>query len=138
MADVMPIRRNASAPFATIERAFADGDYVFGLGWAQMVELEEATMSPLLPLLTRLASGLWHVRDAPAVIRLALIGGGTPPAKALKLVNSYVEMRPPGEGWPLACEILNLALFGPPEPAPAPPDGETGSLQNKDQPEAKS
>lgn len=113
MVDATPLRKASSPPFTTIERAFADGDYIFGLGWQQMLELEEARNTPLLPLLTRLANGLWHVKDAPAVIRLGLIGGGTEPVKALRLVHDYIETRPPGEGWPLAVEILNLALFGP-------------------------
>jgi hypothetical protein len=111
MADA-PIRKSAAPPHATITRDFGDGSYVLGLTWSGMVELEEARGTPLLALLSRLANGTWHVKDSPEVIRLGLIGGGLEPAKALNLVRTYVEARPPGESWPLAVEILSLALFG--------------------------
>ena len=49
------------------------------------------------------------------VIRLALIGGGTEPRKALALVKAYVEARPLLETFDLVAEILEAALFGSPE-----------------------
>lgn len=113
-----PIRRpSPSTPHSTIARDFGDGTYSFGLTWAGMLELEEKSKSPLLPLLLRLSTNVWHVNDAPAVIRLGLIGGGLAPTKALTLVRDYVEARPSNEFVPLAAEVLRLALFGPPTAA---------------------
>lgn len=107
---VTPIR---AKPYATIVRAFGDGnEYPLGLGWGEMLALEQARSSALLPLLSRLANGMWNIEDAPAVIRLGLIGAGMAPAKAIKLTNDYVARNLPGETWPLAVEVLSLAIFG--------------------------
>lgn len=108
----VPIRR--SVPHSTLSRDFADGTYEFGLTWPGMIELETACASPLLPLLLRLSSNAWHVKDGSNVIRLGLIGGGLVPARAVALVRDYVEARPPGETVYLAADILRLALLGPP------------------------
>lgn len=109
----VPIRR--SVPHSTLTRDFADGTYEFGLTWPGMIELEGVCGGPLLPLLLRLSSNAWHVKDAPAVIRLGLVGAGLVPARAVALVRDYVEERPPGESVYLAADILRLALLGPPQ-----------------------
>jgi tail tube GTA-gp10-like protein len=108
-----PLRR--SVPHSTLTRDFADGTYEFGLTWPGMIELEGLCGGPLLPLLLRLSSNAWHVKDAPAVIRLGLVGAGLVPARAVALVRDYVETRPPGESVYLAADILRLALLGPAE-----------------------
>src|SRR5262245_11641987 len=110
MADnVMPINRSAPqrAPeWAILVKDFADGTYNFGLTWDGLVELEKARESGPLQIMMRLVDGSWHMKDVRDVIRLALVGAGTPPPKAVQLARDYVERRPAMESVPLAYEIM--------------------------------
>lgn len=94
---------------------WADGDYTFRLGWGELSLLQEATDCGPLYLLERLASKHWRVGDISNTIRLGLIGGGTEPTKALALVKSYVESRPPMETAQLAYIILGAGVQGAPD-----------------------
>ena len=99
-----------------ITRPFADGDYGFDLAWPQLIELEAALGSGLLSVLeTMVNHRTGRAYTNREVIRLALIGGGAEPKKALTLVQSYVEARPVMENFDLVAEILEAALFGSPE-----------------------
>lgn len=103
---------------------WADGTYEFALRWGELAELQDACDAGPFVVLARLASNQWRIEDIASTIRLGLIGGGTEPAKALKLVKTYVEGRPPAENVSLARGILETSIMGapqdPPGEAPAP------------------
>jgi len=94
---------------------WADGTYVFCLRWGELTELQEACNAGPFVVLGRLMTNQWLTGDISAVIRLGLIGGGTDPAKALRLVRDYVEAYPPGENASMARGILEIAIMGAPE-----------------------
>lgn len=95
--------------------SWADGRYQFALKWGELALLQEATDSGPLHLLERLGGKHWRTGDISHTIRLGLIGGGLEPAKALKLVEVYVEQRPPMENVQLAYGILAAGVMGAPE-----------------------
>lgn len=94
---------------------WADGKYLFKLGWGELALLQEATDCGPLFLLDRLAGKHWRVQDISHSIRLGLIGGGLEPAKALALVANYVEARPPTENLMLAYAIVAAGVQGAPD-----------------------
>lgn len=97
---------------------WADGTYTFRLAWGELIKLQEACDAGPFVILQRLGSGTWRMQDIRETIRLALIGGETPPEKALQLVRDYVESRPPLETLMLARGILMTAINGPPDEEP--------------------
>lgn len=107
----------ADRHFSTIERDFGDGRYTFALPYHLVVELEKLRDCGPMVLLNRLQTNTWSIEDIKAVIRLGLIGGGTDPLAALKLVRVYVEQRPALENLPLAFMILAKGITGAQEPA---------------------
>ena len=64
-------------------------------------------------LLRRAAAGDWFVDEPREIIRLGLIGGGTTPADALRLIRIYYDERPFLENLALAVEIVSAALVVP-------------------------
>lgn len=97
---------------ARIELDWADGHYVFRLGIGQLEELQEKCDAGFGWIATRLSQRRWFVQDIVHTIRLALIGGGTPPDTARILVQRYVEARPLNESIPIAIKILQAVLEG--------------------------
>jgi len=100
---------------AQITLPWADGDYTFRLGWGELEMLQEACDAGPYVILNRLHDETWRMGDISHTIRLGLIGGGMPPADALKLVRQYVEKRPPFENTLFAKGILSAGLMGAPE-----------------------
>jgi hypothetical protein len=99
---------------AKITLDWADGTYDFKLGFAELEELDEKTKVGPLVLFNRLAQdGDWHVNEVREVLRIGLIGGGTKPADALRLVRRYVDDVP---DWitnvKLAASIVGAAMSG--------------------------
>lgn len=134
---------------AQIVLTWADGEYPFRLGIAQLAELQEKTgagpwyiqwaLSSLLPM-----GDLPIVppRDAsPAyvteTIRLGLIGAGMEAVKALKLVRAYVGVGQITENISVAFAIIGVALHGAPEDEPEKSEGESETSANRS-PEDKS
>lgn len=99
----------------SITLPFADGDYRFRLAWGELITLQEERGAGAYVVLDRLLNGLWHVQDISSVIRLGLIGGGIDSIRALKIVRTYVEARPPLEHLVYAQRILGAAIAGVPE-----------------------
>lgn len=108
---------------ASVTLTWADGDYTFRLGWAELEKLQEATDAGPWVVLDRLVTRQCRVGDISHTIRCGLIGGGVEPAKAVTLVREYVEKRPPGESLLHAQAILSVALHG------APDEGELGEAE---------
>jgi hypothetical protein len=107
---------------ASITLTWADGDYVFRLGYGELMQLQEACDAGPMWILSRLQMPTaenrgWRVQDVAHVLRLGLIGGGLDPIKALRLVREYVEARPPMESLRHAQAVLSAALVGAPEEA---------------------
>lgn len=100
---------------ASITLEWADDTYHFRLGWGEIAKLQEECDAGPYVILQRLYNGEWKVQDIVNIIRLGLIGGGLEPAKALKLVNSYVKTRPPMESLVYAQAILSAGCVGAPE-----------------------
>lgn len=97
---------------AKIEQPFADDVYVFRLGWGEVIELQEKTDCGPFFLLTRIDAGQWMIGDVSEIIRIGLVGGGTEPKTALRLVERYVKDRPPMENLELARAVLMAGLVG--------------------------
>lgn len=100
-------------PFAMVENDFADGTYKFGLTWALASEWEKTTGRSLYgTLVTVLRTGVAALEDTRELIRLGLIGGGTKPTDALRLVRTYVEERPASENFGLVVDIVDAFYHG--------------------------
>lgn len=116
---------------ASITLDWADGTYQFALKWGELRLLQEATDCGPQELLRKLYDGSWLVDHLSHIIRCGLIGGGMEPAKALKMVRSYVESRPPLETMKYAEAVLAAGLAGAPDEQvgkkAAAPDQESGS-----------
>lgn len=92
---------------------FGDQEYTFKLTPALIRELE-TKRGAFGALCNRVWSRNHAVDDIADTIRLALIGGGTPPKRAHELVAAYVDGRPLIEAYELAARILERTSFGNP------------------------
>ena len=99
----------------SIELKWADGEYTFRLGWAEIEALQEKLDCGPQVIIQRLLNGGWKVGDIAEVIRLGLMGGGLSASDAGAKVDYYVKQRPFAENVPYAIAILQAALFGPPD-----------------------
>ncbi len=100
---------------AQITLTWADGDYVFRLGWGELELLQEACNAGPYVILDRLNDKTFRIGDISHVLRLGLIGGGLPPTDALRLVRAYVENRVPSENVIFAQAVLSAGCVGAPE-----------------------
>lgn len=98
---------------AKITTVWGDGPHDFRLAIGELEELDEKTQSGPLALLTRLNDGTWHICDVRETLRIGLIGGGLPAAKAHALVKRYVDDVP---DWltnaTIASAVIMAALSG--------------------------
>ena len=102
-----------SARSAVVEVVWIDKVHTFKLGLDQLFELDELTGFGPYERLRRLRAGEWNTRMIRETIRLALIGGGMEPTKALVMCQRYVDPpRPLGESVPLATLISTAAVLG--------------------------
>lgn len=91
---------------------WADGEYAFRLGWAQLGAVQEACDAGPAWVLNRLHSGEYRTHDIEAPIFQGLLGGGMEPAQARKLVRLYVHEQPLAENVLVARAILAAAIVG--------------------------
>jgi len=91
---------------------FGDAERAFALTPELIGELERKTGAGIGGLCRRLFAGDFRHAEIIETIRLALIGGGTPPEEAAALVAAYAARRPLIEVYPLAVSILETAWFG--------------------------
>jgi hypothetical protein len=93
--------------------AWGSGEQAFRLTLAGIEELQDTCDCGPFELFTRLQMGTWRVGDAPAIIRLGLIGAGMDPIRAHNEVKRYsFPERPMLESLPVAKLILGAALSG--------------------------
>ena len=114
---------------AETTQLFADGEYVFRLGWGELIKLQEECDAGPFVILDRLTNGRWKVQEISATIRLGLIGAKIEPHKAIKMVKAWVEDRPPLENLVLAQVILGAAVVGTAEEVAEPPKKEEAASQ---------
>ncbi len=100
-------------PFALVDADFADGTFKFGLTWDLAAEWEKTTERSLYAtLLNTTRTGVVLLNDARELVRIGLIGGGTAPKDALRLVRTYVENRPAEENFELVVKIVDAFFHG--------------------------
>jgi len=93
---------------------FGDGEYTFRLTAPLILELERKTGAGIGALSARVFARQFSQTDLSEIIRCALIGGGTAPAKAAELIATYATDRPLVETYTLAAKILEQRMFGNP------------------------
>ncbi len=102
---------------------FGDATYTFALTDTMIDELQSKTGIGIGALYLRVVNSQFQVSDLTEVIRLGLIGGGTSPATARRLIDAYAVNRPFDETFPLALDILDARWNGKPEaPGQTPQD----------------
>lgn len=101
---------------------FGDGEHTFALTPPMIRELEQKTGTGFGALYRRFASNQFGYGDIIETIRLGLIGGGTAPIDAQRLVDTYAHNRPILETLPLAFDILDARYVGKVEPSGDQPD----------------
>jgi hypothetical protein len=102
----------------SITLTWADGDYIFRLKLGQLRELQEKCDAGPAEIYRRCVTHTWRIDDIRETIRLGLIGGGTTPEAALKLVKTYVDDRPLMESVLPAQSIIGAVLSGVPDEEP--------------------
>lgn len=91
---------------------FGDGERTFHLTDDMVSELEHITGAGIGTLFLRLVASQFHLGDLTAIIGLGLIGGGTDPKEADRLVKAYAVNRPFDETFPLALDIITARWAG--------------------------
>lgn len=115
-----------------VDAFFGDGDKRFDIhagGFEHLIELQEKTGEGPFVTFLRLYRGQWRVADIREVLRLGLIGGGTSPSEAHKLITRYFEKDPLGEHAPLALAVMAAAIAG--RSPDESPDGKADELADK-------
>jgi hypothetical protein len=97
---------------------FGDGEKTFAFPTRELIEeLERKTGHAIGTLFNRFQRHDFSFSDLTEIIRLGLIGGGTTPAEADRLVSVYSINRPLTESFFVALGIVNALFFGKAEPA---------------------
>lgn len=91
---------------------FGDGEKSFALTTPMVLELQNKAGVGVGLLYQRAMSMQFGIADLTEIIRLGLIGAGTSPADAQRLVDTYAINRPVMEILPLALDILECAWSG--------------------------
>ncbi|WP_411837034.1 gene transfer agent family protein [Paracoccus sp. ME4] len=91
---------------------FGDGERSFTLNDPMITELERLTGTGIGGLFLRLTRSDFRLVDLVEIIRLGLIGGGTNPEDAARLVETYARHRPIGEILPLALDVIDARWNG--------------------------
>lgn len=103
---------------------WADGNYAFCLEYGEWLELKIKTKRGPQELFEVFVRGTWSADELREVIRVGLIGGGTEPVEALRLVRRYVEGRPLLENVSIALQTLQAGLVTPDGEQPKKDHGE--------------
>lgn len=91
---------------------FGDASHTFRLTDPMILELERLAGTGIGGLFLRMTRNDFRLGDLVEIIRLGLIGGGTSPEDAARLVETYVRHRPIGEILPLALDVLDARWSG--------------------------
>lgn len=96
---------------------FGDAVRTFALTDAILEELQFKTGIGIGALYQRVVASQFRVADIVEIIRCGLIGGGTSPEEAQRLVDAYAKDRPFAETFPLALDVLDARWSGTPDSA---------------------
>ncbi|MDE4173659.1 gene transfer agent family protein [Phaeobacter sp. PT47_59] len=91
---------------------FGDGEHTFALTDDMIAELERIADLGIGTLYLRTVKSQFRLTDLIEIIRLGLIGGGTSPARAAQLVDTYARNQPIDDLFPLAFDILDARWGG--------------------------
>lgn len=91
---------------------FGDGERSFTLTDPMITEVERLTGTGIGGLFLRLTRNDFRLGDLVEIIRLGLIGAGTTPEDAARLVETYARHRPIGAILPLALDVLDARWNG--------------------------
>lgn len=91
---------------------FGDATYTFALTDAMIDEFEKKAGVGIGVVYLRLTHNQFNLSDINETIRLGLIGGGTSPEAAHRLVTAYAKDRPLAETLPLALDVLDARWSG--------------------------
>lgn len=91
---------------------FGDLERPFALTDPMLIELETITGQGVGGLYMGMVAMNYSVAVLPEIIRLGLIGAGTAPQEAKRLVDAYAVNRPLSEIFPIAFETLEARWNG--------------------------
>lgn len=97
------------------------GEYRFRIGIEEWDQLDRDFNVGPYEILRRISTGIWKRKEVRAVIRIALVAGGSVKTsngavdddRVRKLVREFVDDRPQLQSVAVAARILEAALFGP-------------------------
>ncbi|MBB4955515.1 hypothetical protein H4S14_003534 [Agrobacterium vitis] len=97
---------------------FGDGEKLFAFPTRDLIEeLDRVTGYGIGALFRRFRTSDYSFKDVLHILRLGLIGGGTPPQRADQLVALYGIGRPLSESFAVADGVITALFFGNEEPA---------------------
>lgn len=92
---------------------FGDGEKAFAFPTRDLIiELETKTGHGVGALFRRFRDTSYSLTDISEIIRLGLIGGGTAPEEANRLISVYIIGRPLAEIFSLADGVITSLFFG--------------------------
>lgn len=117
---------------------WGDGEHLFKLSVAGLLELEEKTKNPFAVIFARVNGGAYSIPEISETLRLGLIGGGKSPIEAKALVDRY--LLPLAESAPVARLVLMGVMFGFEASPPGKPEaaGEAAGTTNASTPPTSS
>ncbi|WP_062563650.1 gene transfer agent family protein [Paracoccus aminovorans] len=96
----------------TLRAFFGDGERTFCLTDTMLAELERITGQGIGAVYACMVNMSYPANFLREIIRLGLIGAGTAPQDARRLVEAYADNRPLTEVFPVAFEILEARWTG--------------------------
>jgi hypothetical protein len=101
------------ALYQGVTKSWADGEYTFRLRIAELKAIQAATKAGVYTVFKRLMTSDCAIEDITETIRLGLIGGGTDPKDAKRLLEDYV-LQPQrfNDALDLAQDIFKYSLEG--------------------------
>jgi hypothetical protein len=90
-------------------------EHQFALYLGQWEELQEKLGFGPLEIFGKLSRLEFRASWLREIVRLGLIGGGTSPAAAKRMVERYVDTVPFADAWPLAFQIVARSCYRPSE-----------------------
>lgn len=92
---------------------FGDGEKVFSFNSRNLiVELEAKTGHGIGALFRRFRTSDYSLSDVTEILRIGLIGGGSTPQEADRLVTIYAIERPLSEVFEVADGVITSLFFG--------------------------
>lgn len=105
----------AGVPNGKVRLAWLGGEHDFNIAqYKTLLQLEAKCDAGVRAIMLRIETDTWKVDDLREVIRLGLIGAGTPPDQAQQLIKTYVDDCPLQHSKQVAYQIIAAAMIGVP------------------------